>query len=99
MYDMLQIGDQSMFENPYAEQHMYNSSKPSNNKDDGISGLVETLNNDDDDNIKGLFIYEFEDDTGVNDMAFNIWTLSYRHLINYRVEFCWNISIVEGLPV
>jgi hypothetical protein len=78
---------------------MYNSSKPSNNKDDGISGLVETLNNDDDDNIKGLFIYEFEDDTGVNDMAFNIWTLSYRHLINYRVEFFWNISIVEGLPV
>lgn len=33
------------------------------------------------------------------DMACNIWTLSYRHLINYRVEFCWNISIVKGLPV
>jgi len=48
--------------------------------------LVETLNNDDDndddDDIKGLLIYEFENDTGVNDMSFNIWTLSYRHLIN-----------------
>jgi len=48
--------------------------------------LVETLNNDDDndddDDIKGLLIYEFEDDTRVNDMSFNIRTLSYRHLIN-----------------
>jgi hypothetical protein len=43
--------------------------------------LVEILNNDDDDDddIKGPHIYEFEDDTGVNDMTFNIWTLSCRH--------------------
>ena len=50
--------------------------------------MAETLNDDDDDDddndddIKGPLIYEFEDDTGVNDLTFNIWTLSYRHLIN-----------------
>jgi hypothetical protein len=43
------ICDESRIKIAYCDQHMYDSSEPSNNEDEGVMSFVETLDNNDDD--------------------------------------------------
>ncbi|KAJ6955379.1 hypothetical protein NC652_006720 [Populus alba x Populus x berolinensis] len=69
------IYDENRIKFVYCDQRRYNSSNPSDNENECIISLVETLNGDDDDDVMRPHVLGFGHETGVYDMVCNDWSI------------------------
>ena len=73
--DLLQIIDDIIFDNPFAHQHRFNYSEPSDNEDD--------VDNDNDNNVDDEiipFVPEFGDASRSSFVVSHDWILSHRRM-------------------
>jgi hypothetical protein len=79
------IYDENRIKIVYYDQHRYNSSNPSDNEDESVMSLIETLDGDDDDDdnddVMRPHVLGFGHDTRVDDMICNDWSIYHKKII------------------